>query len=296
MTFEEFTRERIQRIDAHILKSLSRYRESVSQRLLTLIDAMTYSLESGGKRLRPLLCMASAEYMGQDPDSVMPAACAIEYLHTYSLIHDDLPAMDDDDTRRGKPSSHRKFSEPIALLTGDGLLTEAFGQMTLLRESGTFPDGRVLDCIELLVHHSGIRGMVGGQLLDVTTDPDSCSLPELEFIHIHKTGAMILASIMLPAKLFGANELTTQKLRRYGEAVGLAFQISDDLLDSEHTFRYARGPRKKPKPSYMDLMSPVETKDKLNRLVDSAVAGIRGDGKRAESLVRIAEFIRLRKA
>lgn len=296
MTFEEFSRERIQRIDAYIMNSLRRYREGISQRLITLIDAMTYSLEGGGKRLRPLLCIAAADYLGINSETVLPAACAIEYVHTYSLIHDDLPSMDDDDIRRGKPSSHRQFSEPVALLTGDGLLTEAFGQMALLRETAEFQETRILDAIELLVQHAGIRGMVGGQLLDVTTDPTNFSLPELEFIHIHKTGAMILMSVMLPSKLTGADDLTSQKLRRYGEAVGLAFQISDDLLDSEQAFRYARGPRKKPKPSYTDLMSPVETKEKLNRLIESALAGIRGDGKRAESLIQIAEFIRSRKA
>ncbi|MBI1859722.1 MAG: polyprenyl synthetase family protein [Deltaproteobacteria bacterium] len=263
---------------------------------MTLIDSMTYSLESGGKRLRPLLCIASTEYLGGNPDSVMPAACAIEYIHTYSLIHDDLPAMDDDDVRRGKPSSHRRYTEPVALLTGDSLLTEAFGQMALLREEKAFTSDRILDGFELLVHHSGIRGMVGGQLLDVTSAESALTLPELEFIHIHKTGAMILMSVLMPAKLMGAPPETVQRLRRYGEAVGLAFQISDDLLDSEQAFRYARGPRKKPKPSYVHLMSPAETRDKLNRLIDSAVSGVKNDGARAEPLVRIAEFIRSRKA
>jgi geranylgeranyl diphosphate synthase type II len=295
VTFEDFSRQRVERIDAYILNSLRCYRESISQRLITLIDAMAYSLEGGGKRLRPLLCIASAEYLGLKPETVMPAACAIEYIHTYSLIHDDLPPMDDDDLRRGKAASHRRFSESVALLTGDGLLTEAFAQMALIKESRAFSATGILDGIELLVQHAGIRGMVGGQLLDVTTDMSDYTLPELEFIHIHKTGALILASVLMPARLMGTDDLTNQKLRRYGEAVGLAFQISDDLLDSEQTFRYARGPRKKPKPSYVDLMSPVETKEKLHRLIDSAVNCIKGDGERAECLVRIAEFIRSRK-
>lgn len=296
MTFDQYAKEKVARIDAYLLYSLHRYREGISQRLITLIDAMTYSLEGGGKRLRPLLCIASTEYLGKDSEWVMPAACAIEYVHTYSLIHDDLPAMDDDDQRRGKPSSHRRFSEPVALLTGDALLTEAFSQMAHLREGNRFSAERVLDGYELLSHHAGIRGMVGGQLLDVTTPMASVSLPELEFIHIHKTGAMILLSVMMPAKLFGADPETLQRLRRYGEAIGLAFQISDDLLDSEHAFRYARGPRKKPKPSYIHVMSPAETKDKLNRLIDSAIAGIKVDSDRANPLVLIAEFIRTRKA
>lgn len=295
MTFDQYSKQRVGEIDEYILASLHRYREGISQRLVTLVDAMTYSLEGGGKRLRPLLCLAATEYLGKDRRLVFPAACAIEYIHTYSLIHDDLPSMDDDDQRRGKPSSHKRFSEPIALLTGDALLTEAFSQMATLRESKQFSAERVIDGFELLAHHCGIRGMVGGQLLDVTTSTSGISLPELEFIHIHKTGAMILLSVILPAKLFGADPETLRRLRRYGEAIGLAFQISDDLLDSEHAFRYARGPRKKPKPSYVHVMSPAETKDKLNRLIESAIEGIRGPSAEDNPLVMIAEFIRSRK-
>jgi geranylgeranyl diphosphate synthase type II len=296
MSFDSFCRSHIPQIDSYIDSSLKRYRESVSQRLTTLVDAMAYSLGGGGKRLRPLLCLASAQYLGFKIEHVLPAACAIEYIHTYSLIHDDLPSIDDDDMRRGKPSSHKKFSEPIALLTGDALLTEAFGQMARLKEMGVFTAERVLGAIELLVQHAGVRGMVGGQLLDVTASHPNYTLPELEFIHIHKTGAMILMSVIMPARLSQTPETDVQRLRRYGEAIGLAFQISDDLLDSEPHARYARGPRKKPRPSYAHLMSPVEIKDKLYRLIDSAIESIREMGDRSNTLIDIAEFVRTRRA
>jgi len=295
MTFEAYAESRVKLIDSYIEESLERYRKSVSQRFLPLIEAMRYSLEGGGKRLRPLLVFASAESCGLTPESVLPAACAVEYIHTYSLIHDDLPAIDDDDMRRGKPSSHKKFGEAVAILAGDALLTEAFAQMLYLTESKRFQAQHVLNAIENLVHHAGIRGMVGGQLLDVTLSNTHYSLPEIEFINIHKTGALILASVLFPAKLTPLEESKVQRLRRYGETIGLAFQISDDILDSEAPFRYSRGPRKKPKANYSQLISATEMKGKLNHLTDTAINAIRGDGKNADALIAIAEFIRSRK-
>lgn len=295
MDFESYSEARVGLINGYIEQSLDRFRRKVSQRFVPLIDAMQYSLEGGGKRLRPLLVLASAECLGMKPEQVLPAACAMEYIHTYSLIHDDLPAMDDDDFRRGKPASHKKFGEAVAILAGDALVTEAFGQMFDLKETGGFAPAQVLAAMELLVQYSGLRGMVGGQLLDVTTDHQTYSLPEVEFIHIHKTGALILASVLLPAKLSLAEETKTRQLRRYGETIGLAFQISDDLLDSEAMIRYSRGPRKKPKPSYCQLMSPSEMKEKLNGLIDAAVNSVNGEGERAQPLIKIAEFIRTRK-
>lgn len=294
--FEAFSEPRVKLINNYIEGSLHRFRKGISQRFSPLIEAMQYSLEGGGKRLRPMLVLASAEYLGIPPEQVLPAACAIEYIHTYSLIHDDLPALDDDDTRRGKPSSHKKFGEAVAILAGDCLLTEAFGQMLYLGETGKFGAQEVMRSTELLVQYSGLRGMVGGQLLDVTTEDHNYSLPEVEFIHIHKTGALILASVLLPTRLVPLEVGTVNRLRRYGETLGLAFQISDDLLDSEAMIRYSRGPRKKPKPSYCQLMSPVEMREKLNGLIDAGVQAISGEGDRASALVQIAQFIRTRKS
>lgn len=296
MSFEIYSTDRIELINSYLEDSIIRYRHSASQRFSLLIDAMQYSLEAGGKRLRPLLLLASAEAIGLSPRSVLPAAAAIEYIHTYSLIHDDLPALDDDDTRRGKPSSHRKFGEAVAILAGDALLTEAFTQMTRLSESQVYQPAQILAALEFLAQSSGVRGMVGGQLIDVTLDTKSTSLPEIEFIHIHKTGAMIVASILIPTKLATMDAVMVQKFKRYGETLGLAFQISDDILDSESAIRYSRGPRKKPKPSYSDVMSPSEMKEKLNLLIDTAIQSVESLGDKSKPLVDIANFVRTRRS
>ncbi len=282
-------------IQSYLEDCIQRYRSTVSMRLGHLIEAMEYGFGGTGKRLRPLLVLASGEYLDIPAQKIMPAACAVEFIHTYSLIHDDLPAIDDDDMRRGKPASHIKYGEAMAILTGDALLTEAFGQMLRLNAVGGFKPDRVLEAIEALSYYSGVHGLVGGQVLDVTTDSDTYSLPEVEYIHIHKTGALILSAVLIPARLAGVDTPKMEGLRRYGEAVGLAFQISDDLLDSDASIRYSREPRSKPKPSYTRLMSPSEMRGKLNALVDTAIRSLADDGKRSEPLRAIAEFIRNRK-
>lgn len=296
MGFDAYSESRVRLIDEYVGRSLKQFESMVSLRIAPFVHAMRYSLEAPGKRLRPLIALATGEYVGVEPQRLLPAACAIEYIHTYSLIHDDLPALDDDDMRRGKPSSHKQFGEDVAILTGDALLTEAFGQMLVLNREGDFTPERVLAAIGVLVHHAGIAGMVGGQYLDVKSTDRIESLPELEFIHIHKTGALILASVLIPAHLAGLPAEKLHKLRRYGEAIGLAFQISDDILDSEANIRYSRGPRKKPKPNYTRLTSPSEIRERLNSLIDTAIECIDGDAASAKPLVEIAEFIRFRKS
>ena len=295
MPFQSYSESRVALIDSYIQKSLDSCRRQVSQRFGRLIDAMDYSLDGGGKRLRPLLVIATAECLGLRADQVLPAACAMEFIHTYSLVHDDLPALDDDDTRRGKPSSHKEFGEAVAILTGDALLTEAFNQITQLSKSGPFRPEQVVAAIGTLAHYAGVPGMVGGQLLDVTADTESLNLPEVEFIHIHKTGALILCSVLLATHLAECPPDRLQRLRRFGEALGLGFQISDDILDSEAQFRYSRGPRKKPKPSYAQVMSPSEMKEKLNRLMDTAVECLLSEGDKGKALAGIAEFVRTRR-
>lgn len=295
MGFDAYSESKVRLIDDYIGRSLKQYEASVSLRIAPLVHAMRYSLEAPGKRLRPLLALATGEYLGLEAERLLPAACAIEYIHTYSLIHDDLPALDDDDMRRGKPSSHKQFGEDVAILTGDALLTEAFGQMLTLSREYDFPPERVLAAIGVLVQHAGVAGMVGGQYLDVKSNDQVESLPELEFIHIHKTGALILASVLIPAHLTALPTDKLHKLRRYGEAIGLAFQISDDILDSEANIRYSRGPRKKPKPNYTRLTSPSEIRERLNSLIDAAVECIDGESRSAKPLQDIAEFIRIRK-
>ncbi len=290
-SFGSFVETRVRWFEDYLKSTLDRYRASSSQRFLTLIEALAYSLDGGGKRLRPLLMLASAECVGLDPKRILPAACAMEFIHSYSLIHDDLPALDDDDMRRGKPSSHKKFGEATAILAGDALLTEAFAEMSRLSCDSGFSPKAVLDGIQHLAHSAGLRGMVGGQYLDTSLDGRNATLPEIEFIHIHKTGALILASVLLPAKLAEASEEVTHRLKRFGEAAGLAFQISDDVLDAESGLRSHRGYRKRPSPSYADQMTRVELKEKLAALIDAAVESARPVGPQARWLVGLAEFI-----
>ena len=295
MSFESYSAAWVSLVDKTIQQSLVQFRKTASQRFAPLIEAMDYSLTGGGKRFRPLLTLASAECLGLNPEQVLPAAVAIEYIHTYSLIHDDLPALDDDDTRRGKPSSHKKFGEAVAILAGDALLTEAFGQILQLQEKAAFSPSHVLSALELLVSAAGVRGLVGGQFIDITLEQSHFNLPEVEFIHIHKTGAMIVASVLLPARLMGLSEEKTILLKRYGSALGLAFQISDDILDADSSGRYSRGPRKKARPAYSELMNRAEMQDLLNQLVDTAIHSVEPWGDKSGSLRDIAEFIRNRK-
>ena len=193
-----------------------------------LLRAMEYSLLAGGKRLRPVLCLAWSGMLGSREEDVMPFAAGIECIHTYSLIHDDLPAMDDDDLRRGKLSSHKQFSEAMAILAGDGLLNEAF---TLMLSSRVSSD-RLVAAMQVMAHASGARGMVGGQVLDMDyTGLQNVDLEHLRAMHAKKTGALIRASCECGALLAGASLEKQAQARRYGEALGLAFQVVDDVLD-----------------------------------------------------------------
>lgn len=193
-----------------------------------LLSAMRYSLDAGGKRLRPVLCISCAALCGADAKNVLPFACAIEMIHTYSLIHDDLPAMDDDDFRRGKPSCHKAFDEALAILAGDGLLTDAFA----LAASSPLPPENVLRAILRLAEAAGSAGMVGGQALDMEyTGRENVSLPQIRHMQSLKTGAMIEASCVCGAILAGASAERTQAVSRYGKYLGRAFQVVDDVLD-----------------------------------------------------------------
>ncbi len=197
-------------------------------------EAAIYSLKAGGKRVRPMLCMLATEASGAPAALSLPCATALEYVHTYSLIHDDLPAMDDDDLRRGKPTCHKVFGEGQAILAGDGLLTEAF---RVLAVDGTLPPEARVEAMAVLADASGFRGMVGGQSLDLegealTRQGESYDLVHLQHIHRLKTGALIRAALELGAIAAGAHGEVRGLLREAGAAMGLAFQIQDDLLDA----------------------------------------------------------------
>ncbi len=208
-----------------------------------VVQAMHYSLFVGGKRLRPILCLAAAEAVGGDAGEALPVACALEMVHTYSLIHDDLPAMDDDDLRRGQPTCHKKFDEATAILAGDGLLTEAFHTLAAAAPRFEGREAVLLDVTELLAKAAGYRGMVGGQMLDLMAEGRQISFKELETIHRFKTGALLTAATRAGALVGGGNRQEVTALTGYGEKFGLAFQVTDDLLDVEGTTEEIGKPR-----------------------------------------------------
>ena len=223
-----------------VKQRLSAYAQEVENSLRTalrnkgvpsgLLEAMEYSLLAGGKRLRPVLCLCFARMMGAPKDAVLPFACAFELIHTYSLVHDDLPAMDDDDLRRGRPSNHKVFGEAMAILAGDGLLTEAFVLMASTAKD--VPAERVVQATGTLARAAGAAGMVGGQALDMAyTAKAGVSLEELREMQALKTGALITAACVCGAELAGVAPDLVARARSYGQSVGAAFQIVDDVLD-----------------------------------------------------------------
>jgi geranylgeranyl diphosphate synthase type II len=263
----------------------------------SLHKAIRHSLLDGGKRIRPILSIAAFEAVGGKGDRILPFACALEMIHTYSLIHDDLPAMDNDDYRRGKPTCHKMFGEAIGILAGDGLLTEAFQLMTN-RSSWDDPSNDkalILDVVHEIAQAAGISGMVGGQVADIESEGKEVDLPLLQYIHTHKTGAMILASIRVGARLGGANGETFRAFTQYGERIGLAFQITDDILNVEGK-AIALGKStgtdlSRGKATYPSLLGLEESKRRATELVQLAVESLKPYGPGAEPLREIARFI-----
>jgi geranylgeranyl diphosphate synthase type II len=214
-------------------RALTAYLPRVRGPAFRVVEAMHYSLMAGGKRLRPILCLAGAEAVGGDPGEALPVACALEMIHTYSLIHDDLPAMDDDDLRRGRPTCHKQYDEATAILAGDGLLTEAF---RLMAEAAVSREERrevFLEIIQLIGQAAGYMGMVGGQMLDLLAEGRRVTLKELELIHRMKTGALLTAAVRAGGLVGGGSRQEITALTAYGEKFGLAFQITDDILNVE---------------------------------------------------------------
>jgi geranylgeranyl diphosphate synthase type II len=266
----------------------------------SLQKAIRYSLFAGGKRIRPILTIAAFEAVGRQGNGILPFACAIEMIHTYSLIHDDLPAMDNDDYRRGKPTCHKVFGEAIAILAGDALLTEAFRLMTnrTIWNCSLGDKGLILEIVNEVAQASGISGMVGGQVLDIESEGKEVDLPTLQYLHTHKTGALILASVRVGAKLGGANGDTLRAFTRYGERVGLAFQIADDILNVEgKSASLGKGTGtdlSKGKATYPSLLGLEESKRRAMELVEIAIETLNPYGPAAEPLREIGRFIIVR--
>lgn len=259
----------------------------------SLRDAMEYTLFSNGKRIRPILAITTCEVMGKSCDDILPFACAIEMIHSYSLIHDDLPSIDNDDVRRGKPTCHKVFGEATALLAGDGLLTEAFRVMSDNRYTERTNPRIIKQLIFEISSAAGAMGMVGGQVMDILSDGKEGTKDILHYIHTHKTTALLRASVRIGAIFGGAKTRELKKLTKYGESIGLAFQIKDDLLDAEgdETKVGKRLKKDTTKQTYVKHYGPIASKIKLEQLVENAVQAIQFLGEDSIILAEIARFI-----
>jgi geranylgeranyl diphosphate synthase, type II len=259
--------------------------------------AMRYSVQAGGKRVRPILCLESARIFSTAIEPVLPVACALEFIHTYSLIHDDLPALDNDDLRRGKPTCHKKFGEAAAILAGDALLTLAF---ETLANAPLEPSRRVAILSEVAASAGTVNGMVGGQVADLEAEGRTIQPAELEYIHRSKTAALIRASVVSGAVAGGAEGADLARLRRFGETIGWAFQVVDDILDVEETSaalgKTAGKDAAQKKATYPSLHG-IETSRRFAQDLESrAMAELDPYGARAARLRELAELIVRRRA
>ena len=280
-------------------KALKRFMPQPSGLAGNVISAMDYSLFAGGKRMRPILCIAGAEAVGESADDVLPVACAIELIHTYSLIHDDLPVMDNDDLRRGKPTNHKVFGEAVALLAGDGLLTMAFNLMAGYGAEKKVAKKALLRVIDLIATAAGYKGMVGGQVVDITYEGKEPDPVVVEYIHRHKTGALIAASVTAGAILAGGNEDEVKSINSYGQQIGLAFQIADDILNIEGD-RGVLGKgigsdKERGKITYPSVFGIAESKNIQKQLIDHAIESLKRFDSRAGPLRDLARYVIKRK-
>jgi geranylgeranyl diphosphate synthase type II len=260
-----------------------------------IYESMRYSLLAGGKRLRPILCLAACEMIGGTIEMAMPTACAVEMIHTMSLIHDDLPAMDNDDYRRGKLTNHKVYGEDIAILAGDGLLAYAF-ELVAMQTPESVARERVLQVIARLGKALGAAGLVGGQVVDLDSEGKSdTSLETLNFIHNHKTAALLEAAVVCGGMVAGASAADLQRLSRYSQNIGLAFQIIDDILDvtatQEQLGKTAGKDLIAQKVTYPSLWGIEESRSKAQELVESACIELDTFGELAQPLQALAHFI-----
>lgn len=276
-------------IDAELERQLAKAGDGSGR----LHEAMRYSVLGGGKRIRPALCLAAAEAVGQPQDNAVVPACTLEMIHAYSLIHDDLPAMDNDDLRRGRPTTHIAFGEATAILAGDALQSLAFGALS---EAPGLTERIRLAMIRELASAGGHLGMVGGQAIDLESVGKNLTIRELETMHRHKTGALIAASVKLGA--LTAPDVTADQLAAldiYSQTLGLAFQVQDDLLDIEGDTAVIGKPQgsdlARAKPTYPSLMGTAGARDYLAQLLDSALASLEGFGSEADTLRDMAGYV-----
>ncbi|MED1793964.1 polyprenyl synthetase family protein [Brevibacillus nitrificans] len=294
-TFETYLAEKTAYIEENLIPALEQ--EGVPQ---ALYDSMKYSLMAGGKRLRPMLVLAVLEALDKPLERGVPFAVALEMIHTYSLIHDDLPAMDDDDLRRGKPTNHKVFGEATAILAGDALLTRAF---SLIAESyRNRKDVSALTTVNLIAElgkRAGATGMVGGQMADIEGETKQLELKQLEFIHEHKTGDLLIAALRGGGYLAEATEKQMELLTRYGYCIGLAFQIQDDILnvegDASQLGKAVGSDAERKKATYPSILGLAQSKKRLDGLISEAKAALAEAGLEHSALTPLADYVRNRK-
>lgn len=281
-------------------EALDRYLPKEDKFSSEIFESVRYSVFAGGKRIRPILCMAAAEAAGGDIEPVLPFACAIELIHTYSLIHDDLPAMDDDDYRRGILTNHKIFGEDIAILAGDALLTEAFHLMSGRETLNSISSEKALRVINEISEAAGFLGMIGGQVIDVKSEGKDVDMEILHHIHTLKTGALITVSIRAGAIIAGASEKDLQALSEYGRGIGLAFQIADDILDiegdRETLGKDTGGDKARRKVTFPTIIGLEPSREKALQLIEEALSSLSSFDKKAEPLRMIARFVVERKS
>ena len=288
MDFSQYWSSRQKKVDA----SLDRFLPAAKTRPKTIHEAMRYSIFAGGKRLRPVICLASAEVISGKADAALPLACAVECIHTYSLIHDDLPSMDNDDFRRGKPTSHKVYGEGIAVLAGDALLTIAFEIAAQCKATARYSHATI---IRELAHASGSQALVAGQVADLEGEGKKISPADLRYIHENKTAALIASSIRLGAMAANATPKQLANLTDFGQSLGLAFQVIDDILDvTQTTEKLGKSAGKDiaaQKATYPALLGLPKAKKEADRLTARARAALKPFGKNAGPLEAIADYL-----
>ncbi|WP_432665212.1 polyprenyl synthetase family protein [Wukongibacter baidiensis] len=264
----------------------------------TVIESMEYSIRAGGKRLRPILLLEVCKLVGGTSDDAMPFACAMEMIHTYSLIHDDLPAMDNDDYRRGKPTNHKVYGDGIAILAGDGLLNMAFETMLEKVISDPKAMERGMKAMHSIASASGVKGMIGGQVVDLESEGKRIEKETLDFIHLTKTSALIEASIMAGAMIGGATENQCEALQTYGRGIGLAFQIIDDILDvvgdEAKLGKKVGSDIDNEKSTYPSIYGIEKSKEMASELFENSLTSLELFDEKADFLRKLVEFLRSR--
>ncbi len=294
MSFELWLDNKVKIVEKALRENLIRRQGREEQ----IYDAMEYSLFAGGKRLRPVIMLGVNEMFSNNYQTVLPFACAMEMIHTYSLIHDDLPAMDDDDYRRGKLSNHKKFGEALAILAGDGLLNMAFELM--IRESLISHEDKslLLKAMNVIAESSGTRGMIAGQVVDMFCQDNSNDIKSLEYLHKHKTGAIIKSSAIVGGLLGRASEEELKSIEIFAENIGLAFQIQDDILDVEGNEQKLGKPigsdKDNNKMTYVSILGLDESKKLQEKLTNEAIEALSQFGEKANMLIELCKYLLVR--